>query len=473
MKKLNWLAIILWLAVGGYGIFYNLTYIDEAKYLIKGWLMASGKIGYYSTPEFFYQHMPGGLLWFGLGQKLFGPNLLIARVQSWILGLMILWFSVKLVKAIRPQAQNWILPLMVLAPVVTLYYSSAVPQSLAALTLVLAFYFLFKNKFAWATVWFTLSFVVRENFLFTLFFYLVFLFFYRRQVWLKNFLLTALILAIFFIPGWPGILNVFKNFPGVSSLLPVTADEKEILALNFQQQSHSLSLYLQAVKEFIEIYWAFGAVFIYSLFWKKTNGRRFKFLIFIAGFNFLAHAWSAFNLSPRSIVPYFAYTFPLLAVITAVYLAPKKISWRWLAILMALAQTSVIFASLFQPPTKLNTISTLNRSAANLRPLIADKNHVVWLGEPMSLYLAGRVSYYPLINLTNFFKPSDKTETIRKLGFWNQAMMTEWLKTADFAAIDSNRRSFADLGNEWHQEPKPEQIWPPEMTFYSKSLITR
>ena len=203
MKWLNWLAISIWLIVGIYGLFYNITYIDEAKYLIKGWLMATGQVGYYSTPEFFYQHLPGGFLWYGLGQKLFGPNLLVARIQSWLLGLIIFWMSWRLVKLVRPQAKNWILPIMTLAPVATLYYSSAVPLSLAALSLVLAFYYLFKNNLYLTTVWFTLAFIIRENFLFTLVFYLIYLLIFHRQTWLKNFLLSTAVVAVFFLPGWP------------------------------------------------------------------------------------------------------------------------------------------------------------------------------------------------------------------------------------------------------------------------------
>ncbi len=444
MKLLNLLAIGIWLIVGVYGLFYNITYIDEAKYLIKGWLMTTGQVGYYSTSEFFYQHLPGGLLWFGLGQKIFGPNLLVARIQSWLLGLIILWMSWRLVKLVRPQAKNWILPIMTLAPVATLYYSSAVPQSLAAVFLLLGFLGLFKKQFYLASAGFTLAFVARENFLFTLGLYLIFLFFYRREVWLKNSLVVFGIIAIFFLPGYPGIVNVFKTIPGISSLLPVSGAEKTILGLNIQQSTHSLALYFQAAKEFGEIYLIFILVFIWSLRQKKFYGRRFLFLIFVAGFNFLAHAWSAFNLSPRSIVAYLAYIYPLLAVITAVQLAGKKINWRWILPVMFLAQTSVIFASLFQPPTQTNTIKTLNQSAKNLRPIVADKEHIIWLAEPMSLYLAGKVSYYPLINHTNFYKPSDDTATIRALGFWNEAMMLEWLDQTDLAVIDPHRLRLID-----------------------------
>src|SRR3990167_10533467 len=95
---MTWLATLSWFLVGLYGVFYNISYIDEAKYLIKGWLMTTGQIGYYTTPEFFYQHMPGGLLWFGLGQKLFGPSLLVGRLQSLVLSWLILWLTYLLAK---------------------------------------------------------------------------------------------------------------------------------------------------------------------------------------------------------------------------------------------------------------------------------------------------------------------------------------------------------------------------------------
>jgi len=479
MKWLNWLAISIWLIVGIYGLFYNITYIDEAKYLIKGWLMATGQVGYYSTPEFFYQHLPGGFLWYGLGQKLFGPNLLVARIQSWLLGLIIFWMSWRLVKLVRPQAKNWILPIMTLAPVATLYYSSAVPLSLAALSLVLAFYYLFKNNLYLTTVWFTLAFIIRENFLFTLVFYLIYLLIFHRQTWLKNFLLSTAVVAVFFLPGWPGIVNVLKNFPGVSWLLPVTLAEKNILGLNIQQPTHSLALYLQAAKEFVEIYLIFILVFVWSLLQKKFYNKKFLFLVLIAGFNFFAHAWSAFNLTPRAIVPYFAYIYPLLAVIAAVQLTGRKINSRFLVPLMIFAQTSVIFASLFQMPNQQTTIKALNQSATNLRQLAADKKHIVWLAEPMSLYLAGKVSYYPLINHTNFYKPSTDTDTVKQLGFWNEAMLDEWLDQADWLVIDNNRLNFVQinldqkLSDAWQVSPTPANIWPEGLVFYSKSFNTR
>lgn len=492
--KINWfnlLSILVWIGVGLYGIFFNITYIDEAKYLIKGWLISSGQVGYYSTPEFFYQHMPGGLLWFGLGQKIFGPSLLTARVQSFLIGLLVMLFSWKLAKLITGKSHQLILPLLSLAPASILYYSSAVPKSLAVLALVLAFYFLFKQKILWATIWFSLSFIVRENFLFTLIFYLTWLFFYlkNKKIWLVNIGLSIFIIGLFSFPGWPGILNVLKNFPGISQWLPINQAEKAVLSLNWQQPIRSFDLYWQAIKEFFLIYCSFILVFIWSLTKRRTYGKRFGFLCFITGFNFLAHTWSAIQLSPRAVVSYFAYITPLGSVIAAAFLAKTKISWRWYLPLLLLSFAVLPWLSLWQPVTKINTIAALTKSSKSLRPIVADKNKIVWLAEPISLYLTGKVSYPPLINHTNFYKPSADTVTVARLGFWNDALIKQWLEEADLVVIDPDRLVFLSqsqqavplvrlinntLSQSYNSLPVNQDSWLGNLQFYiPNSFATR
>ena len=485
-KLLILTPIFVWILVGIYGIFYNPTYIDEAKYLIKGWLITTGQVGYYSTKEFFYQHMPGGLLWYGIGQRIFGPNLLIARIQSFLIGVLVMLFSYKLAGLINPKTKRNILSILGLAPVAILYYSSAVPQSLSTLSLILGFYWLYKNRSRLATASFALSFIIRENFLFTLAIYLLFLLIELRKnikELIINFLITLAVLAIFFVPGWPGTINILKNFPGVSRLLPVNAAEKTVLGLNWMIQNYDSHLYVRAIKEFGVIYFSFFFVGLISLIngfkgktlWLKDN--RWRLLLVITGFNFLAHTWSAFNLTPRSIVAYLAYTFPLLAVIAAVLLQNKKIKFYYLLLMIALI--SLNFASIFQWPNKINTIKQLTLSANSLKPVVSQKQEIVWLTEPMSLYLAGKVSYYPLINHTNFYKPSNDTQTVRKLGFWNQEMMAEWLNEADLVVLDYNRLKIVSdnnltqiienkVNNNYTFIQTPENIWPENLSFFSK-----
>lgn len=493
MIRLYRLSIVIWLIIGIYGIFYNLSYIDEAKYLIKGWLISTGQVGYYTTPEFFYQHMPGALLWFGWGQKLFGPSLLVGRLQSLLLSGLILYLTYSLAKNLAGKTAGKLsLMILALAPVAGLYYAAAIPQALSVTVLLLALLAVSRQKYLWSSFWFSLALVVRENFLFTLAIYLLFL------VWLvkdwkiiaKNILVVLLTLSIFFLPGWPGILEVFYNFPGISNLLPISQVQKTVLGLNWMQTNHSFDLYFQAIKEFGIIYFSLiislliAALGIFKLKLATKTKPTWYLLLILAGFNFLAHAWSAFQLSPRAIVSYLAYIVPLLAVIGAVAINRQAKPWlKYYPGLLLLALASVRFASITGHLNQPTNLRQINESIKPLQEITAGKNNIIWFSEPMALYLAGRVSYYPLINHTNFFKPSDDTTTVQSLGFWNQDLMLEWLNEADLVVIDSNRLSLMQqsalalptatmINNRLQQQFSTlelnQYIWPGNLRFFQK-----
>ena len=477
--------------MGVYGLFFNLTYVDEAKYLIKGWLMTTKQVGYYSTKGFFYQHMPGGLLWYGLGQKLFGPNLLVARIQSWVLGLGIFWLSYLTAKKLFDKKTGMItISLLSLTPVVALYYSSAVPQSVTAVLISLGFWSLSQQKRYWASFWFSLLLIGRENFLFSLGFYVLWLFWYFRKEMVKHLLVILATLSAFMLPGLPGILNVFKNYPGINLLIPISNAEKQAL-VNWQQQTHNLDLYFRAVKEFGMIYFVWflaliGIILMRKKFKPKVNNQPvWKLLQLFFWFNLLAHGVAAFQLSPRSIVSYFAYFAPLGAIMAAAYLSKlkeKKLVKGYG--LLLLTMPLMILSSIF---TRTNVIKQLNDSRNNLVNLVGDKNKIIWLAEPMSLYLAGKVSYYPLINHTNFFKTSQATEVVQVLGFWNQELMSQWLNEAELVVVDPNRlkimeksdktQSFAtwfeeELETNWEKLTTKTEGLPERLVFYDKSLTT-
>lgn len=468
-----WVAIISWLLIGVFGVFYNISFVDEAKYLIKGWLMATGQVGYYSTPEFFYQHMPGGLLWFGWGQKLFGPSLLVGRFQSLFLSGLILWLTYLLTKNIAGKtAAKLSLLVLSLALGTGLYYAAATPHALAVTVLLLALIAAARKKYLLASFWFSLAFIVRENFLFTLIIYLGFLIWQLKmsRSLLKNLVIITLTLAVFFAPGWPGILKVLYNFPGVSWLLPISSTQRAVLGLNWQIQNYDLSLYVRAVEEFGVIYLSFIISFAAGAFAfiKQKVAVKFKpawsLLLIIAGFNLLAHTWGAFQLTPRAIVSYFAYVAPLAAVIAAVCLKTNPRAWfKLYPFLLALALVTNRYSSVAGHLNRPTDLQEINRSIPPLKELTHGKNKIIWLTEPMALYLAGKVSYYPLINHTNFFKPSDDTATVQLLGFWNLEMMSRWLDQADLVVIDTNRISILN------QNP----LTQPVVTMIENSLQTQ
>jgi len=148
---------------------------------------------------------------------------------------------------------------------------------------------------------------------------------------------------------------------------------------------------------------------------------------------------------------------------------------------LILAIAGLPLASLFQRPSRVNTLQRLTLSANSLKKVVEQKEKIVWITGPMPLYLAGKVSYFPLINHTNFLKTSTDTETVRALGFWNKAMMEQWLKTADLVVIDDHRQKLLKsnpktidvailleekLLSEYKSIPAPENVWSEELRFY-------
>jgi hypothetical protein len=397
-----------------------------------------------------------------------------------------------------------------LAPVTALYYSAAVPQSILALMFLLGFIFLFdglvgkkQNRFFLATICFSLLLVIRENFLFSLGLYFVFLaYVFRKDISkiLPHLGLSLITLGLFLTPGYPGTIQVFKNFPGVSQLLPVRGAEQDILSLYWKKDLQSIQLYFRAIREFGIIFHAWFIGFGWLLFswmkkgWKMTKLQKttkelyWIFLVGLTGFNFLIHSWAAFKLSPRAIISYLAYIAPLIAVILASLIVSqiktKKIENRVIMVyisLVLLAPVGIRFARIFAIPTKQPDLRQVSLSRKLLKPKIFDKEKIVWLAEPISLYLAGRVSNYPLINHINFYKPSNDTKTVSLLGFWNQPMLDNWLNEADLVVVDANKirllqgsnkgillANFIEqrLAEDFEFIEESDSIWPGEMKFY-------
>ncbi|OGD58949.1 hypothetical protein A3J22_01490 [Candidatus Beckwithbacteria bacterium RIFCSPLOWO2_02_FULL_49_12] len=518
MRKATWLialSALIWVVVGIYGVIFNISYIDEAKYLIKGWLMTTGQVSYYKTPEFFYQHMPGVFLWYGLGQKIFGPSLLVGRLQSFLVGLIVYYSSFVLGKRLAGYKGGVVtLLLLSLSSVAALDYSAAVPQSLVVLTLIIGFVCLYDGlvkgnepRFFWASFWFSLAFIVRENFLFTLILYaglLVFVFRDKFKLFLKHLTVILMTLGVFIIPGYPGTVAVLKNFPGVSRFLPISQAEKQVLALYWKEGLQTPGLHFRAVREFGVIFHAWAVIWFLIIFdWlrkpKKTPARftpRQLFWWFLVGatvFNFIIHSWAAFKLSPRAIISYFSYVSPLVAVIMAGIITPKlkNLKFERLALgvylgLLALVPVGPRFARIFAIPTRNPDLVKIVNSASKLEPLIEGKENIVWIDEPISLYLAERVSYYPLIHHTGFYKSSNDTEIVRNLGFWNQTMLNGWLKEADLVVVGANKlkllkevpegRSLASfieakLNEDFELIEERVDIWPGKMVFYEPKTL--
>jgi len=511
MKKINWLiglTSLIWLMMGIYGIIFNISFIDEAKYLIKGWLLTTGQVGYYTTKNFPYQHMPGGFLWYGLGQKLFGPNLLVGRVQSWLVGLVLFYSSYRLsLKLSGKKGAVITLMLMGLVPVIAPYYSQVLPQSLSALTLILGFLYFYDGwvkenlvSLSWATVWFSLAFVVRENFLFTLIIYLLLITWKLRNnlkqlIW--QWMVALVTVGLFMLPGWPGTIKVLKNFPGVGQFLLVSSVEKEVLSLDWKEEFiNDWMLRFRAIVYWGIIFHAWAAAVLVGLWlwWKNKKVKWFQnirqkgFVLILLGItlvNTLAHAYSAFKLSPKAIISYSSYVAPLWAVLLGFWLnkllklTSKKKLFLGYILFLPLMIVGIRFCgtSSLEKPWLLE----INQSAERLKPLVENYDKIIWLNEPTVFYLVGKVTYYPLINHINFYKNSNQTKTVRSLGYWNLEMLDQWFDETDLVVIGDNKIKLLNQSSEGVPVAKfiekrltsdfkiktiRNDIWPDRITFY-------
>ena len=153
--------------------------------------------------------------------------------------------------------------------------------------------------------------------------------------------------------------------------------------------------------------------------------------------------------------------------------------------LLLLAPVGLRFARIFAIPTRQPALKQIYESAGKLKSIVKHKKNIVWISEPISLYMAGRVSYYPLIHHTGFYKPSNDTETVRSLGFWNQEMLNQWLKEADLVVIGANKLKLLNEASEAISLAKfienklnynfelietRKDIWPGEMSFYQPKI---
>ena len=148
---------------------------------------------------------------------------------------------------------------------------------------------------------------------------------------------------------------------------------------------------------------------------------------------------------------------------------------------MVLLPITVRYGANFAIPTKWSDLRLINRSGKILKPIVADKTKIIWIAEPISLFMAGKVSYYPLINHTGFYKPSADTDTVRSLGFWNMAMLKEWFNEADLVVIEDNKMKLLRESNQATELAelikdtlaakykliwKTNDLWPKGLEFY-------
>lgn len=459
-KKILYTVIALWVLFGTYGIVFNHTDIDETKYLFKGYLIASGEVSYYQAENFYYQHMPGVFLWFGGLQKLLGPSLLAGRIQSFFVGLLIVYFTFKLGQKIKNKLTGLLaIALLVCVPANILYYSTATPTPLIALLLILGMIALYSEKYFIASIVFAGTFLVKENFLYTLLFYIFFLFF---RLWKKPKILITNVagimafLALFMLPAHKEIREVlFRIDPGGTFSRIV---QRTNITGYYPNKTVEIFPHLKGLVYFWSVYfpWIILLAGIVLLLLTKRlsfagNLKKIQFFIFLNLLwilNLAAHFVGTVSTSPRALVSYLPYFSPLIALSMAVFLEQifKKIKLKPCELFYLFIFYFVFFGfpslrdlSLQGYPPQKPDLIKLSETAENLKQIIKKDEKVIWFSNPMALYLANRRSYFPLINGVNCFTANPNKREVEELGLWNKEIVNQWFNEADIVFVNPNK----------------------------------
>jgi len=477
MKKFlsKWGFFFIYTLIGIYGIFFNQSWFDESKYIFKGYLMLTGKISWYNTPGFLYQHMPGSMLWMGLSQIPFGPSLLAARIQSFITGMAVFWMTSALAYQLGGKRARLISQaLMVSLWALIFRYAAALPYSLVALLLLTGSWYLyqgFKNNklLLVATALFTLTTLVRENFLPTLLIYWIFLglwLVWKQKKWrfyIVQMFLSIGLISIVIALTQPGIFKVLANLPLIKTVM-INQVDKIVLESYWQNYRFTPFLQLQTLSELLRAYQPLfiliTIVVAYFLFkshkiktyWQKLYENNqakalvLLWLMIVFIFNFGLHIWSASLLSPRAINAYMAYFAPLGIVAVSYWLTVlvQKNKWLWSKTGAIIFITLLIFSInpdkifIIGWPWQRKSLPTINQSAVTISQITRPDEKIFFLGQPIVLHLSNRVTYGALFNSLNFFKPGAETAVVEKYGFWNEDLANQWLKNAQIVLIGEN-----------------------------------
>lgn len=459
-KKILYTVIALWVLFGTYGIIFNHTYIDEVKYLFKGFLVTSGEISYYRAENFYYQHMPGVLLWFGSLQKLLGPSLLAGRIQSFFIGLLIIYFTLKLGQKIKNKLVGIIaLALLICTPANILYYSTATPTSLIALLLVLGMIALYSEKYFIASIAFAATFLVKENFFYTLLLYIFFLFFRLRKkpkILIANIAGIIVFLALFMIPAHKEIGEVLLRIDPGKTFIRIV--QRTNITGYYPDKTIEIFPYLKGLVYLWSTYFPWiilAAGIVLLLLSKKLSfaGKRkkiqfFIFLNFVWILNLATHFVGTVASSPRALVSYLPYFSPLIALSIAVFLEQffqkfkiKRSDFFYLFIFyfVFFGFPSLRDLRLHYYPLQKPDLIKLSETSKKLKQIIKKDEKIIWFSNSMALYLTGYRSYFPLINDINSFSTNPNTQEVEKLGLWNKEMINQWFNEADVVFVDPSR----------------------------------
>ncbi len=479
-------------------IWLMLSWLDEAKYFMKGFWYVTGQVLPYShedatgyPPMFFYE--------LGWWQQIFGIGIYTVRIFSLCAGLLNLGVLYVVSNEIFKSKIQAAITVLILAtnPVVVKYFSTATPFAIVSLISLVTFYILVKqNKYNWIIssallgLCYFLLFFHRTNMIIGIVFFMIFQLLSAEKLKFRRILVSlgiAAILTIWLLNVFPDNLSfIALDLPLIKTVLlkiglinnpyklfnentfsAVVSTDNTIKGLLYRSVPIFLSFY---IKPFFLIV-ILSTISLYASIREKIISKPIGFAAIYFIVMSVTHFLGSQGYCPKCILAYTNY-FIVFGALSASYgvmylfkASKSSVSDYWTGFQHGLI-TVFIFVSfviyigylpfLISNP-KHSYVSGENKLAKKIQSVIPEKEKVLVIGGGLpfaqqAVFLAGRkleltsinqeLSYRSLKTGLSVEVENKTIQQVKELGYWTDQMMEEWIKNEyNFIIIDEGYKN--------------------------------
>lgn len=439
-------------------LFLREVWVDELFSAWKGLLVLKGEL----TPFLngLFEYPPLVVPTYGLVQFLFGPDILVGRILSVVFfagGALLLFRAVSRLAGSRAAtALLWLIAsnLLLLGN-----FASATMYSMMFLLLSGVVYAETSSqsrqrKIVLQSILLALAILGRTNMLAAAIAYLVFLVIVERRA--KSIAFSIVVIAVVVVLGYLPV--VLQNPPlALAHLLSVFGNLGPLkdLPASLKVGSLDLARFLEVFTTFIKEYLGFLILFVVSasLLCIREGRSLLAFLrreptyTLLATLSFVLLAAHYFY--PRIVghVYYANYFVPFL-------LAAATVSvWRFFGndrVLKILVVAVVILTGLLNlfrtdvisNPREESDLVRIRRGARLLSEYTKPTDRIIAFDNSLiHLFSSGQKTYLPLLNRDFLYLPDADSAKVTRMGFYNLAMIADWLRSADYLVIHKERWS--------------------------------
>ncbi|TSC67115.1 MAG: hypothetical protein G01um101472_517 [Parcubacteria group bacterium Gr01-1014_72] len=442
---------------------YRETWVDEVFAPFKSYLVLRGEL----TPfvDGLFEYPPLYLATYAPVEILFGPSILAMRVFA---GALFTCLMALLFIFVRRLAGKWYALLGVSLILANLLLSgNFVTATMYSLTALITFALVVLEttsisrggKTALAALLSALLILSRTNMVVVLLAYLIFLFLVQVPLreYVRYFVLTALIVVAGYIPvvaynpslALAHILSPFTLSGPLSELPP-----------SLKSGSLNIPRFLEVLTAFLREYGpyllALGAL-LAALVAKEREKMReffvrestFSLAISLAGVLLVTHFFHPFIVGNVYYGNYFMHLVVFLSVVLAGrFLSEEKWPRYFLVgLLILVAATNLFRTDVVSSPREETDLERVTRGAAFLRERTKPDDLVLSFDNSIfHVYLADRRTTPPLINRDFHFLGDADTAKVKRIGFYNLAMLRSWVEEeADFLVVHKERSPLSFL----------------------------